>query len=147
VLRPRTMLYTALWGLVGFGLVFALFIRSDIEMNVAQVRNPTYITLSDGTIRNVYDVRLLNKQGGDRQFHLSLASDDILRIDIEGSEGRVVDVSADEVTQVRVYVSARPQDPAASRDRTAFRFWLEDLGSGDRAYVDSHFNGTGTAND
>ncbi len=147
VLRPRTILYTALWSLVGFGLVFALFIRSDVEINVAQVRNPTYITQSDGTIRNVYDVRLLNKQGEDRQFHLSLSADDILRIDIEGTEGRIIDVPADQITQARVYVSARPQDAAAGRERTEFRLWVEDLASGERAYVDTHFNGTGVADD
>ena len=39
VLRPRTILYTALWSLVGIGLVFALFIRADIEMTVAPVRH------------------------------------------------------------------------------------------------------------
>ncbi|MGB0903247.1 FixG Ig-like domain-containing protein, partial [Halocynthiibacter sp.] len=66
ILRPRTIMYTALWALVGVGLVVALFMRADIEMSVAPVRNPTFVTLSDGSIRNTYDVRLLNKHGEDR---------------------------------------------------------------------------------
>ncbi|MDG1119108.1 MAG: cytochrome c oxidase accessory protein CcoG [Flavimaricola sp.] len=141
IFRPRTILYTSLWSLVGAGLLFALFIRSDIEMTVAPVRNPIFITQSDGTIRNVYDIRLLNKYGEPRLFHLSLSSDEILRIDIEGADERSVLVPADTTQQVRVYVSARPDDPAASAERTDFRFWAEDLVSGDRTSTDTHFNG------
>ena len=30
-------------------------------MTVAPVRNPTFVTLSDGAIRNAYDLRLRNR--------------------------------------------------------------------------------------
>ncbi len=36
ILRPRTILYTTLWSLVGIGLVVALFMRSDIDLTVAR---------------------------------------------------------------------------------------------------------------
>ena len=141
ILRPRTILYTALWSAIGFALLFALFIRPEIDMTVAPVRNPTYVVQSDGTIRNVYDIRLRNKNGEVRPFHLSLTSDEILRIDIEGTQEHVVEVPADAMLQVRVYVSARPQDPASTTGRTPFRFWVEDLTNGDRAFTDTVFNG------
>lgn len=141
VLRFRTMLYTTLWALIGVGLVVALFVRADIEMTVAPVRNPTFVTLSDGTIRNIYDIRLLNKNGEDREFHLSLTSDAILRIELEGTSQLVVTVPANETFLQRVYVSARPIDPAAGVDRTDLRFWVEDLISGERAHKDAIFNG------
>jgi len=142
VLRPRTMLYTALWALVGLGLLYALFIRSDIELTVSPVRNPTYVVQSDGSIRNIYDVRLRNKLGEDRVFHLSLTSDDILRIELEGNpESRSIRVPPDETFLQRVYISARPQDPAASRDVTPLRIWVEDIGTGERASRATTFNG------
>ncbi|WP_394181311.1 cytochrome c oxidase accessory protein CcoG [Yoonia maritima] len=141
VLRFRTMLYTGLWALIGFGLVFALFIRADIEMTVSPVRNPTFVTLSDGTIRNIYDIRLLNKNGEDREFHLSLTSDEILRIELEGTAERSITVPANETMLQRVYVSARPGDAPATADRTDLRFWVEDLTSGERAHKDTIFNG------
>jgi polyferredoxin len=144
VLRPRTILYSSFWLGVGLALLFALFIRAEIDMTVAPVRNPVYITQSDGTIRNVYDVRLLNKHGEARNFHLSLTADSTLRIDIEGTDQRIVSVPADSTAQVRVYVSARPQDPANTATRTPLRFWVEDLETGERAYVDSIFNGKGS---
>jgi cytochrome c oxidase accessory protein FixG len=141
VFRFRTILYTTMWAAIGVGLVFALFIRADIEMTVAPVRNPTYVTLSDGTVRNIYDIRLLNKNGEDRVFHLSLTSDEILRIELEGTSERSIVVPANETFLQRVYVSARPIDPASTIDRTDLRFWVEDLESGERAHKDAIFNG------
>ena len=72
ILRPRTLFYTAVWTAIGAGLLYALFIRTDIELTVSPVRNPTYVMQSDGSIRNIYDVRLRNKLGEDRVFHLNL---------------------------------------------------------------------------
>jgi polyferredoxin len=85
IFRIRTMMYTGLWALVGFGLVFALFIRPEIDMTVAPVRNPTFVTLSDGSIRNTYDVRLLNKHGEDRPFRMSVTGHPALRCLPRGS--------------------------------------------------------------
>ncbi len=142
VLRPRTLLYTAMWAAIGLGLVYALFIRSDIEMTVSPVRNPTYVLQSDGSVRNIYDVRLRNKLGEDRQFHLSLTSDDILRIALEG-QGRelTLTIPADSTILQRVYVTARPQDAAATQASVPLRFWVEDIASGDTASQSTIFNG------
>lgn len=142
ILRPRTLFYTAVWAAIGLGLVYALFIRSDIELTVSPLRNPTYVLQSDGSVRNIYDVRLRNKAGEDRLFHLSLTSDDVLRIELEGSDGQLkVSVPADTTVLQRVYVTARPQDSAASRDRTDLRLWVEDQEAGIRASKATTFNG------
>ncbi|MBB3986047.1 cytochrome c oxidase accessory protein FixG [Sagittula marina] len=141
VFRPRTILYTTLWSLVGIGLVFALFIRPEIEMTVAPVRNPTFVTLSDGTIRNTYDVRLLNKHGEDRPFRITLTGDSALRVQVEGTPYETVDVPANETYLTRVYVLAPSGSDAAEAERTEFRFWVEDLTNGDRAHTDTIFNG------
>ncbi|MFO6464712.1 cytochrome c oxidase accessory protein CcoG [Jannaschia sp. KMU-145] len=143
ILRPRTILYTIAWAGIGIALVVALFVRPDIDMTVAAVRNPTFVTLSDGTIRNAYDVRLRNKHGEDRAFHLSLASDDLLRIELEGRDDLTTIVPANETKLQRVYVSARPDDAAARAARTDLRFWVEDLVSAERAWGDTHFFGQG----
>ena len=94
VFRPRTMLYTALWSGVGLALLFALFIRSDVEISVAPVRNPTFVTLSDGSIRNTYDVRVRNKDFEARTMRLSLRGDPALRLQLEGSAYEAVAVPA-----------------------------------------------------
>ncbi|WP_435311166.1 cytochrome c oxidase accessory protein CcoG [Primorskyibacter sedentarius] len=141
IFRPRTIMYTTLWSLVGLGLVFALFIRPDVEMNVAPVRNPTFVTLSDGSIRNTYDVRLLNKHGDDRPFRITVAGDPALRVQLEGTPYESVTVPADSNYLQRVYVIAPPDSQPAEAERTEFRFWVEDTSNGERAYKDTIFNG------
>lgn len=143
IFRPRTIMYTTLWAAVGFALVFALFIRSDIDMTVAPVRNPTYVTLSDGSIRNIYDIRLRNKNGEDRPFRLTVAGDPTLRVQVEGTPYEVVTVPADEMSVYRVYVIAPAGSEAATSDRTEFTFWVTDTTNNDRTSVDTVFNGKG----
>ena len=43
----------------GIGLVVLLFIRPDISATVHPVRQPLFVTLSDGTIRNTYETEWL----------------------------------------------------------------------------------------
>lgn len=141
VLRRRTIVYTAIWASIGIALVVGLFIRPEIDMTVAPVRNPTFVTLSDGTIRNAYDIRLRNKHGEARDFHMSLKSEETLRISLEGLDDLIVSVPPDSSFLQRVYVSARPQDAPAGNDRTDLRFWVEDIVSEERAYTDTLFFG------
>ncbi|WP_224823244.1 cytochrome c oxidase accessory protein CcoG [Cognatishimia sp. MH4019] len=141
ILRPRTMLYTTLWSAVGIAMVVALFVRPEIEMRVSPERNPTFVTMSDGSIRNTYDIRLRNKHGDPRPFRLSLTSDAPLRIQLEGQDELTVMVGPQETFAQRVYVTAKPGTEAAQTDRTDLRFWVEDLDSTDRAYTDTVFNG------
>lgn len=141
IFRPRTLLYTALWSAVGIGLIVALFVRSPIDLNVTPVRNPTFVTLADGSIRNSYEVRLRNKHGEDRPFRISLTSEADLQIALEGTQEMVVTVPADQTQTERVYVTAAAGSPAATEDRTAIRLWAEDLESNDRVSVDTVFNG------
>ncbi|RMH45541.1 MAG: cytochrome c oxidase accessory protein CcoG [Alphaproteobacteria bacterium] len=143
IFRPRTLLYTTLWAGIGVGLLVALFIRPDISVDVTPVRNPTYVTLSDGSVRNIYDVRLRNKYGEERPFHISITSDTLLRVALEGTEELTVMVKPDSTLTQRVYVTAPPQSEAARRARTDIRIWVEDLESQERAYEDTYFIGRG----
>jgi cytochrome c oxidase accessory protein FixG len=143
IFRPRTILYTALWSIVGLGLLFALFIRSDIELTVAPIRNPIFVTLSDGSIRNTYDIRMRNKNVEARQFRLTVKGDPTLRIQLEGTPYGSVEVPANASYLQRVYVISPPNSGPSQAEATPLRFWVEDLTNGDRAYRDSTFNGKG----
>lgn len=143
ILRPRTMIYTALWSAIGIGLVVALFVRSEIGLTVAAVRNPQFVTLSDGSIRNTYDVRIRNMTADDAVFRIGITSDEILRVNLEGSQDLMVEVPADETFLQRVYVIARPDDPAAGAERTDLRLWVEEFGTNERASQPQTFFGDG----
>ncbi|MFV0293680.1 MAG: cytochrome c oxidase accessory protein CcoG [Paracoccus sp. (in: a-proteobacteria)] len=114
VLRPRTLLYFAMWSAFGVGLLVALLMRSPFDLNVTPVRNPLFVTLSDGSIRNTYELRLRNKQHDEMPFIISVTGDDGARpeqldLRIEGiEEGATVDVAANQTAILRVYLTAQP---------------------------------------
>ena len=141
IFRLRTMVYTGLWSAIGFLLVVALFVRQDIDVTVAPIRNPTFVTLSDGTIRNTYEVRLRNKNQQDRLFHVSVRGDVAYYLQLEGSKFQSITVPADSTLIQRVYVMAPVGSLPANSDVSDVRIWVEDLGNGDRAFKDTVFNG------
>ncbi len=143
ILRPRTIMYTTLWSLVGIGLVFALFVRSHIDMSIAPVRNPVYVTLSDGSIRNTYDVRLRNMTNDPTTFRLFATGHPQLRLQLEGTPYETVNLPAQGAVLQRVYVVAPAGSDPAETERTELRFWVEDIANGERNYSDSTYFGKG----
>ena len=141
VFRVRTILYTTLWTAVGVGLIVALFVRSDIDMTVAPVRNPIYVTMSDGSIRNTYEVRVRNMHGEDRAFKITVTPSDIYTVSIEGDETGVFEVPADSTELKRVYVVANPDSAPAAARTSDVRLWLEDVAAQERTFDDTVFNG------
>lgn len=128
ILRLRTVVYTVLWAGVGIGLVVALFLRSPIDVNVTPVRNPQFVTLSDGSIRNAYDLRLRNKQGEDRVFALSYTSHTTFQLSFDGQDQLTITVPANETKTVRLFVTAPEESHAAEEERTNLRLWIMDMG-------------------
>ncbi|NBD30989.1 MAG: cytochrome c oxidase accessory protein CcoG [Alphaproteobacteria bacterium] len=141
IFRPRTMLYTALWSAVGLGLVVALFVRSEIDLTVRPERNPLFDQMSDGSVRNTYELRIRNMTGEDRPFRITISGDPMLFLQIEGSPYETVDIGTDEMLIQRVYVTAPAGSEPADDARTDFRIWVEDLESNERTHEDTHFNG------
>jgi len=84
-----------------------------------------------------------NKHGEPRQFAVHVAGDLALRIDLEGTPYESITVAPDDTHKIRVYVTTPGQSDVAQTDETPIRFWIEDLGNGERASVNTIFNGTG----
>jgi cytochrome c oxidase accessory protein FixG len=141
ILRPRTILYTSMWSAVGVALLVALFIRPEIEVDVSPIRNPLYVTLSDGTIRNAYDVRIRNKHGEERRFSLAHSAGTPVTISVEGAPDGVIAVPADQTGEARVYIEAAPGTAAPDDGMTDLRLWITDLSNADRASADTVFHG------
>jgi polyferredoxin len=107
LLRPRTLLYAGLIALVGAVMLVALLNRSTLEINVLHDRNPPFVQLSDGSIRNGYTVKILNKLHTPRAFALSARGlDGGARLSIVGmEEGAPIRVATDALRELRVLVT------------------------------------------
>ena len=132
---------------MGIALVYALFIRAEIEASVAPIRNPTFVTMSDGSIRNAYEIRLRNKHPEERLFHVTISADLAARIELEGTSYTSVNVAPDSTLKLRAYVTSAPSSAFSDEHTSDLRFWIEDLGNGERVHVDTTFNGKGSAYD
>lgn len=146
ILRPRTVMYFTLWAGIGIALVVALFMRSAFDLNVTPVRNPLFVTMSDGAIRNTYALRLRNKQGEAHDFALSVAGADGavpqgVTVTLEGQAQDRISVAADSTQTQRVYVTAAPGSPLAQGGQAELRLWVRNLGDDSRAHVDTVFHG------
>jgi polyferredoxin len=134
ILRVRTVIYTVLWAGVGMGLIVALFLRAPLDVNVTPVRNPQYVTLSDGSIRNAYDLRLRNMQGDDRVFAVSASSAiATFFLSFDGTDDLNITVPANQTKTVRLFVTAPVETLAAGAERTDLRLWVMDMGPDGKA--------------
>ncbi|WP_126974908.1 cytochrome c oxidase accessory protein CcoG [Frigidibacter oleivorans] len=143
IFRVRTLVYFVLWGGIGVALVVALFLRSPFDVSVTPVRNPIFVTLSDGSIRNTYEVRVRNKQHEPRSFAFSVAGVPDLAVTVEGGTEAAQDIAADTLGETRLYVVAPAGSAAAAAERSQIAIWIEDTTSRDRVSVDTIFNGKG----
>ena len=146
ILRPRTIVYSLLWLGIGIGLVVALFVRANLDASITPVRNPPYVILSNGDIRNTFDMRLRNKHGDDRWFTVSATAGGDVTLALEGTDELRVLVKASDTLVQRLYVTAKAGTVAAKAHHLPLRIWITDVEGPDipkaeRIYKDTIFNG------
>jgi cytochrome c oxidase accessory protein FixG len=92
LVRPRTILYTVLVAGVGLTMLAILALRSTVDINILPDRNPLFVTMSDGSIRNGYTIRVMNKQHAEKAYELALAGTEG-RLSLVGEEGQAAAVT------------------------------------------------------
>ncbi len=142
--RPRTVIYSFLLAAVGGLMLYGLITRPNFGMNVIRDRSPLFVALHDGSIRNAYTVKILNKHRVPTEFDLTAEGiDDIdLRVvseDEEPEEELELHADADTITQFRVFVHV-PRDKL-SRTSTPLHLILRDKESGETVSYDTVFIG------
>ena len=113
--RPRTMLYAGLFALVGAIMLAGWFNRAVVEVNVLHDRNPPFVRLTDGSIRNGYTVKVLNKLHTPRDYSVTVEGVAGAAVTIVGlaSDAALVRVATDTLRELRVLVTV-PKGSAAS---------------------------------
>jgi cytochrome c oxidase accessory protein FixG len=141
-IRARTVIYTAIIAIAGATMLYALATRSYIEISVRHDRNPLFVTLSDGAIRNAHTVHLLNKRREISPIALDVEGLPAAQIHVVGRDTAVsgtllIPVGPDQGREVRVLVTI---PPGAQIDRsTALTFRATDTATGETATATDHF--------
>jgi cytochrome c oxidase accessory protein FixG len=137
--RPRTILYAALWSLLGLFMVYALVTRADLDISALHDRSPLFVRLTEGGLRNGYTIRILNKQHAERHIVLSVEDLPGAQLSIVGQDGSVIDVPADDVRSLKAYVSLPAG--AVKTASTNFSFAVSDKEGGASARYETVFRG------
>ena len=142
IVRSRTVLYVAMIALVGLAMLYGLMTRSFTDLSVLHDRNPLFVQLSDGSVRNSYTVRLLNKRPLHRIVVLSVDGLPLARATAVGIPNTeigwpLIEVAPDATREVIVHVTA--PNAASLPSSTDVTFRITELGSGERVSSRDHF--------
>lgn len=141
ILRPRLALYFVLWAGIGLALLTALVLRNDMTLAVEPVRNPINVVLSDGSVRNAYEIRLRNMTGHDRTVSLSVAADVPLALELQALPDNMVVVPADSTLRQRLYLTAQNASSAAGSERLDVDLIASDTAGGGQTSQSTVFHG------
>jgi cytochrome c oxidase accessory protein FixG len=141
VLRARTAFYSAIIAVVGAVMLYALATRQLEGVSVIHDRNPMFVRLADGALRNAYTIRIVNKRLQTREFSLGINGLSAGIIDFVGlpprTDGRlVIEVGPDQTRELRVLVTDYGSGQAQA-EPIAFR--LTDVATGDQVLAGDHF--------
>lgn len=142
LLRARPIIYAGLIVLVGLVMLFGLATRDTLDVSVLRDRNPLFVQLSNGDIRNGYTVKIINKLHEERRFRLTVAGLEGASVEVlgrEGADATTLPVGADRLASYRAFV--RAPRAALADDSVPVAFHLVDTIDGATVAYRSVFRG------
>jgi cytochrome c oxidase accessory protein FixG len=142
IVRPRTFIYAAVIAIAGAMMLWTLLTRVSLHVSALHDRNPLFVTLTDGSIRNAHTVHVFNHRNESRTVRLEIdgiASPQIQIVGFEGGTAAIplISVGPDQTRELRVLVTAPPR---AKLDRsTPLTFRVTDVADGETATAIDHF--------
>ncbi len=140
-IRGRTIFYSIIFVAVSAIMAFGLLTRATMEVNVIRDRAPLFVQLSDGSVRNVYTVKVLNKAGAARKLAISIEG--VNGGQLHADDGQVndnkliIDAPPNKVSKNRVFVIA---DPSAQKSKSIdVTVRVTDVSNGDKTKTRSVF--------
>jgi len=144
IIRPRTIIYVCILTVISGLMLGSLGLRDSFGVNVLHDRNPLFVKLSDGAIRNGYTVKVLNKTRDAREFDLR----------VEGIDGALISAVGGDQEQASLSLSAKPDSvatykvyvrrPADAGDKTQdVTIVMTEKTSGDEIRQETVFRGPG----
>ena len=145
LVRPRTIIYVVILAVLGAGVLLGLTGRAGLDFNILPDRNPLFVKLADGSIRNGYTIKLLNRVREPKTYALTLDGLEGVTFSVFGKEsvdGRTVLLGAepDQVSTYRLFVTVPP--PAADAEPVkSFDVVLSDQAEGEVYSFETIFRG------
>ena len=138
-IRPRTIFYGVVMVLVGAVMLYGLWSRFTIGIDIVKDRNPEFVRLSNGAVLNGYAVKLLNHADRGRTFLLTVSGAPSASVHVVGIEdaSQPILVEQDRVRTLRVLVAV--PDAALRPGGQEIAFHLTDPGTHETVEAESVF--------
>lgn len=147
LVRPRSIVYASVLVVVGVIMLVGLLTRNETEINVIADRNPLFVMLSNGDIRNGFRVKILNKADQERVFSVGIdgLSGAVLTRGLSKDHSELtLTVPADELAGAKFFVQL-PRDKYRDATETAstpnFQFLVTDSETGEQVVEPVTFKG------
>ncbi len=141
LVRPRTILYAGVLAFVCALMAYGLSTRDSMLVNVLRDRTPPFVLLSDGSVRNAYNVKVVNRANYTRDLIIRINVPDGYVVSAVGEKVENDDVMiaapGDAVRTARIFVTA-PQS-AFSADAAQLSITVIDPATGEEAVSPTAF--------
>ncbi|OIR09908.1 Ubp3 associated protein Bre5 [mine drainage metagenome] len=124
--RPRTLIYGGLTAVLALVLLLATGLRREMDLSVLADRSPTSMRMSDGSVRDGYTVKLVNRHHRAVSGDLTVTGIPGLHLTRIGGAGNVsvlhLTAQPDTVTTFRVYIRQDRDAPKTDHAPILFNF-------------------------
>ena len=145
IIRPRTIIYSAILGIVGIIILYGLINRPQLDVNMLRDRNPLFVQLSSGDIRNGYTVKIMNKTQEDKQYSIQVQGIKTFDLKLDGVDTLnqngvpIVTVPRDRLRSLKLYISIPRKD--LTDDSIDVTFKVSEQGSDSQDIQTTSFKG------
>lgn len=140
ILRPRTFYYIAILTFMCGFMLYHFMHRASFDLHVLHERNPLFVQLSSGDIRNNFSVKIINKTHEEQMFSLrveGIEGADLSISSVRGIDSGNIPVDAAGIGAYRVMVSAK--NDAALMARRPITFVAKNQKTGEEYKTESMF--------
>jgi cytochrome c oxidase accessory protein FixG len=135
--RPRVLIYSGIILFAVIGILYGLTNLGTYDLKVIHERQPLYVQMSDGSIQNRYDLKILNKT--DQEMHISIRVTGAEGIETKGIREKMT-LPPSKLTSFPVFISIPKKH--IEKERTPIYFTIESYQEfGDSVEYQSMFYG------
>lgn len=136
--NPRIWAYVAIIAGSLLGIVYGLTHMTPLSISVTPERQPLFVRMSDGSIQNRYELKVMNKTAGD--MRIAVTAEDGIRNQVIIGPEKPIFVPRESGAFFTIFIRA-PSD-GITRQVTPLKFRVTDIGHpGVTAEYSTHFNG------
>ncbi|MEM6616216.1 MAG: FixG Ig-like domain-containing protein, partial [Pseudomonadota bacterium] len=144
IFRPRTFLYMGVYAAIGLTMLGVLATRDRLDIGLEKDRNPIFVKMSDGSIRNGYTLKIKNMEQEPRRFNVTVEGFDVVTTRVAGDNtayGPTFFVDVDSSAVKTMHVFLRLQPGAIYAETMNFRFSISQVGGREREIKNAKFEG------